>query len=119
MEKKIFIQTGTGVDLHGQNVNQASERAINNAIQSNSMPGIQDALPNQDLNNMKVNVKLGIPRDLEDLDEERIKKLIPYGDVSVEKLDGGLASTNGIYLSEQEDKNDLMYIVNAVVEVGY
>lgn len=74
MEKKIFIQTGTGVNLHGQDVNQASERAINNAIQSNSMPGIQDALPNQDLNNMKVNVKLGIPRDLEDLDEERIKK---------------------------------------------
>lgn len=118
MEKKIFIQTGTGVDLHGQNVNQASERAINNAIQSNSMPGIQ-MLFLIDLNNMKVNVKLGIPRDLEDLDEERIKKLIPYGDVSVEKLDGGLASTNGIYLSEQEDKNDTMYIVNAVVEVGY
>ncbi|GGP08494.1 Lin0512 family protein [Oceanobacillus neutriphilus] len=119
MEQMIFIQTGTGVDLHGQDVNQASERAVINAIYMNSMPGIQNSLPDQDLNNMKVNVKLGIPRDMEHLDEERIKKLIPYGIVTVEKLEGGLAATSGIFLSDQEDKNDLMYIVNAVVEVGY
>lgn len=118
MEKLIFIQTGTGIDLHGQDVNDAAERAVNNAIQSNSMPGIQDALPNQDLNNMKVNIKLGIPRDLKHLDKEKIKSLIPYGHVTVEKLEGGLATTSGIYLREQQDKNDLMYIVNAVVEVG-
>lgn len=45
--------------------------------------------------------------------------MVPYGTVTVEKLEGGLATTSGIYLSDQEDKNDLMYIVNAVVEVGY
>lgn len=119
MEQMIFIQTGTGVDLHGQDVNQAAERAVMDAIYSNSMPGIQNTLPNQDLSNMKVNVKLGIPKDKEQLDEEKVKKLIPYGTVTVEKLDGGLAATSGIYLSDQKDKNDLMYIVNAVVEVGY
>ncbi|GEN89098.1 Lin0512 family protein [Oceanobacillus sp. FSL W8-0428] len=119
MEQMIFIQTGTGVDLHGQDVNQAAERAVINAIYTNSMPGIQNSLPDQNLNNMKVNVKLGIPRDIEHLDEEKIKKLVPYGTVTVEKLEGGLATTSGIYLSDQEDKNDLMYIVNAVVEVGY
>ncbi|WP_080873511.1 Lin0512 family protein [Oceanobacillus timonensis] len=119
MEQMLFIQTGTGVDLHGQDINEASKRAVIDAIHSNSMPGVQNALPDQDLNNMKVNVKLGIPRDGNHLDEEKIKKLIPYGDVSVEKLDGGLVTTSGIYLSDQEDKNDLMYIVNAVVEVGY
>lgn len=119
MEQMIFIQTGTGVDLHGQDVNQAAERAVINAIYTNSMPGIQNSLPDQDLNNMKVNVKLGLPRDIEHLDEGKIKKLVPYGTVTVEKLEGGLATTSGIYLSDQEDKNDLMYIVNAVVEVGY
>ncbi|MFD1066533.1 Lin0512 family protein [Oceanobacillus locisalsi] len=119
MEQMIFIQTGTGVDLHGQNINEASKRAVTNAIHSNSMPGIQGALPDQDLNNMKVNVKLGIPGDMEHLDEGKIKQLIPYGTVTVEKLDGGLITTSGVYLSDQEDKNDLMYIVNAVVEVGY
>ncbi len=75
MEQMIFIQTGTGVDLHGQDVNQAAERAVINAIYTNSMPGIQNSLPDQNLNNMKVNVKLGIPRDIEHLDEEKIKKI--------------------------------------------
>ncbi|MFD1416088.1 Lin0512 family protein [Oceanobacillus jeddahense] len=119
MEKMIFIQTGTGIDLHGQNVNQAAERAVKDAIHYNSMPGIEYALPDQDVKNMKVNVKLGIPRDMEKLDEEKIKEAVPYGEVTVEKLEGGLAATNGVFLRDQEDKNDLMYIVNAVVEVGY
>jgi len=119
MEEIIFIETGTGVDLHGQDVNEASERAIIDAIHYNSMPGIRKVLPDGDLNNMKVNVKLGIPRDLENLDKEKVKQLLPYGTVTVETMSGGMATTSGVLLEDQKDKNDLMYIVNAVVEVGY
>jgi len=119
MKEIIFIETGTGVDLHGQDVNEAAERAVMDAIHYNSMPGIRKILPDNDVNNMKVNVKLGIPQDLEALDEEKIKKLLPYGTVTVEILSGGLSTTSGIFLEDQKDKNDLMYIVNAVVEVGY
>ena len=32
---------------------------------------------------------------------------------------GGMATTSGIFLEDQQDKNDLMYIVNAVLEVIY
>jgi uncharacterized protein (TIGR02058 family) len=119
MEEIIFIETGTGVDLHGQDINEAASRAVMDAIHYNSMPGMRKMLPGQDLNNMKVNVKLGIPQDLENLNEGKIKKLLPYGIVTVEPLPGGMATTSGIYLEDQQDKNDLMYIVNAVVEVGY
>ncbi|BAC12598.1 hypothetical conserved protein [Oceanobacillus iheyensis HTE831] len=119
MENLLFVETGTGVDVHGQNVNIASERAVMNAIHSNSMPGMKKILPDADLNKMKVNVKLGIPLDTEKLDHDKIKQLIPYGTVTVEVLPGGLATTSGIFLEDQQDKNDLMYIVNAVVEVGY
>src|SRR5690625_1124872 len=119
MKEIIFIETGTGVDLHGQDVNEAAKRAVMDAIHYNSMPGIRKMLPDHDVNNMKVNVKLGIPQDLEALDEEKIKKLLPYGAVTVEVLSGGLSTTSGIFLEDQKDKNDLMYIVNAVVEVGY
>lgn len=119
MKEIIFIETGTGVDLHGQDVNEAAKRAVMDAIHYNSMPGIRKVLPDQDINNMKVNVKLGIPKDLENLDEEKIKKLLPYGTVTVETMTGGMATTSGIFLEDQKDKNDLMYIVNAVVEVGY
>lgn len=119
MEQLVFIETGTGVDLHGQDVNVASERAVMDAIHYNSMPIMEKILPNGDLNKMKVHVKLAVPKDLEQIDEERIKSLIPYGTVTVEVMKGGMATTSGIFLKDHHDKNDLMYIVNAVVEVGY
>ncbi|MGY0694659.1 Lin0512 family protein [Virgibacillus sp. FSP13] len=119
MQQLLFIQTGTGLDVHGQNVTQASQRAIEDAIHYNSMPGITKMLPDENLENMKVNVKLAIPADHDKLDEEKIKAMIPYGTVTVEAVNGGMATTSGIFLEDKHDKNDLMYIVNAAVEVGY
>ena|SRR5690625_1814964 len=119
MEKVIFIQTGVGVDTHGQDITKASKRAINNAIHSNSMPGIEAYLPGGKLDNMKVNIILAVPLDQDLLDIEQVKAEIPYGEVTVDVVEGGLATTSGIILAEQDDKNDLMYIVNAAVQVGY
>ncbi|SEB07433.1 conserved hypothetical protein [Thalassobacillus cyri] len=119
MDKILFIQTGMGIDVHGQNVTKASLRAIQDAINFNSMPGIEEALPEKSMDNMKVNVKLAIPRDQEKLNEDEVKKAIPYGSVSVEVVDGGMATTSGIILEDKNDNNDLMYMVNASIEVGY
>lgn len=119
MKEIFFIETGTGIDVHGQDVNVAAERAVTDAIHYNSMPGMAKILPDGDLNAMKVNVMLAVPEDLEQVDGEQIRALIPYGTVTVEVMKGGMATSSGIYLKEQQDKNDLMYIVNAVVEVGY
>ncbi len=119
MKQLVFIQTGMGVDVHGQNVTKASVRAIKNAIHSNSMPGIRESLPEKSLDNMKVNIKLAVPRDKELVDYQEVKETIPYGHKSVEVIDGGMATTSGIELEDKDDKNDLMYIVNASVEVGY
>ncbi|WP_430789685.1 Lin0512 family protein [Virgibacillus flavescens] len=119
MQQILFIQTGTGIDVHGQDVTKASTRAVKDAIHYNSMPGIEKSLPDQRLENMKVNVKLALPLDHEKLDEEKIKDMIPYGTVTVEVVSGGMATTSGIFLEDKLDKNDLMYIVNAAVEVGY
>jgi uncharacterized protein (TIGR02058 family) len=119
MDTLLFIQTGFGVDVHGQDVTKASIRAIMNAIHTNSMPGIRDLLPEKDLSNMKVNVKLAVPCDKEKLDIEKVKATIPYGTVTVEIVNGGMTTRSGIFLEEKEDKNDLMYIVNASVETGY
>lgn len=119
MKEIIFIETGTGIDVHGQDVNEAASRAVQDAIHYNSMPGIRKLLPNEDLNKMKVNVKLAMPKDLDELDHDKIKALLPYGDVTIEVMQGGMATTSGIFLEDQHDKNDLMYIVNAAVEVGY
>ncbi|HET7616728.1 MAG TPA: Lin0512 family protein [Bacillales bacterium] len=119
MEKIIFIETGMGIDVHGQNVTKAAVRAVQNAVHVNSMPGIRSVLPDRSLDNMCVNVKLAVPCDKDKLDVEAVKKEIPYGKVTVEVVDGGMLTTSGIFLEDKEDKNDMMYIVNAAVEVGY
>ncbi|MEN1966586.1 Lin0512 family protein [Lentibacillus sp. N15] len=119
MQQLLFIQTGTGLDVHGQDVTNAAQRAVEDAIHYNSMPGIAKMLPGEKLENMKVNLKLAIPADQDQLDTEKIKAMIPYGTVTVEVVTGGMATTSGIFLKDKQDKNDLMYIVNAAVEVGY
>lgn len=119
MEKIMFIETGMGIDVHGQDITKASIRAIKNAIHYNSMPGIRSVLPDNQLENMRVHVKLAVPCDEEKLDIEEVKKVLPYGKVTVEVMKGGMLTTSGIVLSDKGDKNDLMYIVVAAVEVGY
>lgn len=119
MENVFFIEIGMGTDLHGQNITKASVRAVQNAIRHNSMPGLKAVLPGQDLNNMKVHVKLALPCDRELLDVEQVRAVLPYGSVSVELLEGGMLTTSGIVLPDKEDRNDLIYVVIASVEVGY
>lgn len=119
MQQLLFIETGTGLDVHGQDVTVATKRAVEDAIHYNSMPGIAKMLPEENLDHMQINVKLAVPADKDQLDTETIKAMIPYGKVDMEVVDGGMATTSGIFLEEQQDKNDLMYIVNAVIEVGY
>jgi uncharacterized protein (TIGR02058 family) len=115
----LFIQTGTGLDVHGQNITKSAQRAVEDAIHYNSMPGIATLLPEQKLENMAVNIKLALPADETELDTEKIKSMIPYGTVTIEVMPGGMATTSGIFLEDKHDKNDMMYIVNAAVEVGY
>ncbi|QAY65702.1 Lin0512 family protein [Paenibacillus protaetiae] len=118
MDQLFFIEIGMGTDLHGQDVTKASVRAVQNAIRHNSMPGLRLLLPDGDLNKMKVNVKLALPCDRELLDVEQVKNVLPYGEVTVELLEGGMLTTSGIVLPDKADKNDLIYVVVASVEVG-
>lgn len=115
----IFIELGMGVDLHGQDATVAAMRACRDAIQENSMPGLRSILPDNDLKNMKVRVKLGVPVAAELVDVEQVKKSFPYGQVSVEIVPGGLICSSGVVLPDKGDKNDEVLIVNAAVEVGF
>lgn len=115
----MFIETGMGIDVHGQDITRAAVRAVKNAIHYNSMPGIRSVLPNNSLDYMRVNVRLAVPCDKDKLDLEAVKQALPFGQVTVEVVDGGMSTTSGIILEEKGDKNDQMYIVIAAVEVGY
>ncbi|MBD2846726.1 Lin0512 family protein [Paenibacillus sp. IB182496] len=119
MEHCVFIELGMGTDLHGQDITKAAVRAVEQAIHRNSMPGLRALLPEGKLDNMKVHVRLAVPCDRERLDLERIKAVLPYGEVTVELTDGGMLTSSGVVLPDKADKNDLIYVVVAAVEVGY
>ncbi len=118
MDKVLFIELGMGADLHGQSVTTAAQRAVHNAIYHNSLPGIREMLPDGDPNNMKVRVRLAVPRDPETLDRARIRALIPYGEVTIEVVAGGMIASSGAVVPEKGDSSDDIIIVNAAVEVG-
>ncbi|MGZ4032812.1 MAG: Lin0512 family protein [Tumebacillaceae bacterium] len=115
----VFIEIGMGIDLHGQDATVAAVRACRDAIQTNSMPGLRAILPGNDINNMKVRVKLGVPVPAEQVDLEKVKATFPYGQVSVEVVSGGLICSSGVVLPDKGDANDEVIVVNAAVEVGY
>lgn len=119
MDKIMFIEIGMGIDLHGQSVTKAAIRAVQNAIHHNSMPGLRSVLPENDIHNMKVNVRLAVPADKDKLDLAAVETELPYGEVTFDIVDGGMLTTSGVVLADKDDQNDLAYVVIASVEVGY
>ena len=117
--EKLFIEVGCGIDLHGQDVTVACVRAAKNAIGHNSMPGLRRILPSGSLDTMKVNVILGVPFRHGEVDIDAVKRVFPYGEVTVDVRQGGLLASSGVVLPDKGDVTDDMVIVNAVIEVGY
>ncbi|XP_024361647.1 uncharacterized protein [Physcomitrium patens] len=118
----LFVEMGTGYDQHGQDVTSAAVRACKDAISSNSIPAFRTgALPGVSYQQMKLRVKLGVPRSVQkELDVEKVKAVFPYGEIlEVEVVDGGLICSSGVALEAMGDKNDDCYLVNAAVYVGY
>jgi uncharacterized protein (TIGR02058 family) len=113
----MFIEIGMGADLHGQDVTKAAMRAIRNAIERNSMPGMRE-VTGGDASRMKVRVRLAVPADTDKLDFAKLREVLPYGQVSFEVLPGGMLTSSGVVIAEKGDRNDLIYIVNVAIEVG-
>ncbi len=119
MDHRMFVEVGSGIDLHGQDVTRACVRACWDAIGHNSMPGMLTVIPGGDLSKQQVEVTLGVPFHHEEVDLQAVRKAFPYGTVTVQIVQGGLLASSGIVLPDQGDDSDQMVIVDAVVVVGY
>ena len=119
MQTVLFVELGTGIDQHGQDVTVAALRAVHDAIHRNALPGVRALLPSQKMENMRVHVTLAVPADRDKVDVDAVRKAFPYGRVEVELVDGGLAARSYSVLPEQGDRNDLIYVVNAAITGGY
>jgi uncharacterized protein (TIGR02058 family) len=127
----FFVQMGFGVDQHGDaNATKAALRALRNAIEFNSIPGVIEAIPGG-RKEMLIHVKLGIPASnsnttsdgpLEPMlvDPLEVAKVFPYGRLlPVEMVVGGLSFSTGRLVPELGDSDDMAICVNACVSIGY
>ncbi|MBM2574704.1 Lin0512 family protein [Jannaschia sp. Os4] len=89
--RRFVIEMGQGVDLHGSDMTKAARRGVEDALRHASFPlfpalGIDRAA-------MRVRVTVAVP-DPDAVDVAAVAALLPYGDVAVEAVAGGLSSTN-------------------------
>jgi uncharacterized protein (TIGR02058 family) len=124
----FFVQTGFGVDQHGNDdATKAAIRAVRNAIEFNSIPGVITHLPGG-RSEMLVHVKLGVPAasSLENetapmpIDFLQVAKVFPYGKLlPMEVCVGGLSFHTGRVVEELGDSDDRAICVAACVSLGY
>jgi uncharacterized protein (TIGR02058 family) len=121
MIKGFIVELGSGIDQHGHNndCTNAAIKAIKNAISNNCLTGLSEICglkEPKDLLRMKVHVKIGAPYP-EKLDEKKALKAIPFGEKSIEVVQGGLVA-NGIMIKELGDTSDQIIVCNAAVTVS-
>ena len=128
----LFVQTGFGVDQHGDRsahgATKASVRAVRNAIEFNSIPGVIEAVPGG-RQEMLIKVKLGVlpisdedDKDLRpmNVDLEQVAKVFPYGRLlPIDVVVGGLSFPTGRVVTELGDEDDMAVCVAACVSIGY
>lgn len=128
----LFVQMGFGVDQHGSNdATKAAVRAVRNAIEFNSIPGVIEAIPGG-RSEMLIQVKLGIPgvgaSDQQitgsatpmPCDVMEVAKVFPYGKLlPMEVVVGGLSFPTGRVVEELGDTDDMAVCVAACISVGY
>mmetsp|Transcript_60050 Transcript_60050/g.147612 ORF Transcript_60050/g.147612 Transcript_60050/m.147612 type:complete len:292 (+) Transcript_60050:60-935(+) len=142
----FFVQLGFGVDQHGDTTNDATKacvRAVRNAIEFNSIPGVIQHVPGG-RHGMLIHVKLGVPpprlsadgvqKEDETIEKEsqqksllpsyvdvaQVAKVFPYGRLlPIEVVVGGVNFHSGRVVEELGDKDDVGICCVACVTIGY
>jgi len=89
--KRMVLEIGMGTDIRGADYTKVAVRALRDALWHNSL-SIAAAL-GQDVDSMKVEVHIGVPRpDL--VNKEEVLAILPHGTGTVKVVEGGLEIRN-------------------------
>lgn len=108
--KPYILETGTGIDLHGQDYTKAAKRAVEDAIHRNSLLFVR-ALGIESYDRLNVDVTVGVPRP-ELVDEQEVLSVLPVGQGRITLVSGGLE------FSAWEDSSDKAVMANCAVVVS-
>ena len=110
----LFLEMGMGVDLLGEDMTKAAQRAVREAINRTSLPGIGHLVPDGDRAHMRVDVTVAVPRP-DEVDRDAVAAEFPYGTVTVHPVQGGMRTPNG---TDYGPGRDHLIVAVAVVAVG-
>lgn len=107
MKTQMAIEIGMGTDLRGEDGTKAAIRAVKDALHRNALT-VADALgfPKEA---MMVDIRIGAP-DPAGVRLDEVAKVAPYGQVTVEAVEGGL---------RVEKEAGATIIANAIVSVSF
>jgi len=107
--RRIILEMGTGNDLHGGDYTKAALRAVQDALHHSSLAFIRTL--GLDIRTMQVEVTIGVQQP-QKVDAEKVKASLPYGQVTVKVIKGGLDVP-------AEDRHDLAVIASAAIAVRF
>lgn len=107
--RRYVTEMGMGTDVHGGDYTKAAKRAVSDAIRHSSLNFIR-AL-GKSPTDMRITVRIGV-QNPEAVDTAAVAAELPYGEVVVQPVVGGLDVPG-------DDGSDLMVIANAAVIVGF
>lgn len=111
--KRLVVEMGQGVDLHGLDYTKAACRAVEDVLRHASLTIFRSLGLEHD--KMLVGVQIGAQKP-EEVDLKAVAAMIPFGDVTVEAGIGGL-DVGGEHSSASE--TDVTVMCTAAVIVSY
>ena len=116
MWKRYIIEFGWGADLHGQDVTKAAKKAVKDAISKICLSGLKEIIGIEDLNEgVRLEIMIASP-DPEQVDQEEVLSVIPFGKTDLKVKEGGMR-VPGIFVREFDDQDDSIVICNAAITV--
>jgi len=106
-KKRVILEMGAGVDLHGRDYTKAAVRAVDDALRHSSLAFIKTL--SIDKAKIVVDVTIGA-QDPAAVDAEAVKARFPVGVVTVNAVPGGLDVPD-------DEGDDQASIVSAAIEV--
>ena len=85
--KRILLEMGMGNDLYGEDYTKAACRAVEDALWHNSL-SLAEAF-GFEKSDMLIDVEIGVQRP-DEVDIHQIVAIFPYGNASVQVVEGGL-----------------------------
>jgi uncharacterized protein (TIGR02058 family) len=114
-KKRFIVETGTGVDLHGEDVTEAACRAVRDAISRSCLCGLQEVLELKSYDQVEVEILIASPKP-EEVDMDQVKKLVPMACSAIKSVQGGM-QVRGLLVPRFAPDRDQIVVANAAVTV--